>query len=980
MSTIIHPTSDLRFYRSLRLSNSLPVLLISDPSTDISSASISVRAGNFDDPPTLPGLAHFTEHMMFMGSASYPGESEYFDYVLGHGGMANGYTLAEETNFHFKVESPYLYGAMDRFASVFVQPLLRTASMQREMQAVDNEYSKNKLVEERRLYQVLATQAAWEHPMHHFSTGNLHTLNHSHSIHHHLTDFYRQHYSANVMALVVLGREPLNKLQYDVMHLFSRIPNLHLTPGKALTAASPHPYVSGVNVPSLTFVHALSVSPILNLYFPLPAYIRDHSHLPTQYMLYLLSHGGPDSLVRHWQHRGVLQYVNATMTMDSEKFSVLQYQMVLVSGVIAPDDFNDTGGVPALISEVVHSVMAYVREFRGEKEAHKRWEEWKRQLTIAWEWQEEQDPMEVTPALSKKMQTTPVRLVLDPPHLLEYDAALLDSVYAQLVPDNLMLHIASTAFPFEYERVERYYDTPFTNSTLASSLIRLWEEETVHVTLPSANPFIPTNFSLVEWDRHDLDHPVVLRSNDFYRVYYNQALQSQLPLSIVYISIVSPIIDQSPQNRAYLLLSTAMTNAAVASALFQARLIGYTAVISASPTGLLMEVEGVSSMFPAVLSCITRAVVRQTLGRREWQAVRDALIGGLAEFNQQQVYQQGLYLAALWMEEEKVSNEVLIQEMRALRYESDYEGFMRRLIDSSYVEVFGYGNVDPPAVRGYADLLMRELDEVRSTETVGRWRTQVNMTRPVTLASHFMLAIPAGDYVLCSPVLDGMSENSAAIVHYVTGEYSDVAHSVLLDMLALLINQPAFDTLRTIQQLGYIVHTQASTKAQTQRLFTILVQSGVYDAAVLSERVMSFMHDFGLELERITVKAWERARSVLLIQKKMEEDSLREKGADWWGQIQAGEEWRRKEEELEEVRQMQHTDMIDWYRERVMERGKRVRFRVEMEGKGKERSPEAETHRKGGEHWLVHSEEAMKEWKAKLRRDDSGLVVLHAAA
>ena len=677
------------------------------------------------------------------GSAEYPAESAFADYILGHGGMANGYTLSEETNFHFKVESPYLYGAMDRFASVFVAPSLRRSSMEREVLAVNSEFSKNLLVEERRLYQVLATQALPDHPMHHFSTGSTRTLNRS-DIHARLTGFYRSHYSANLMKLVVLGREPLSKLQYDVVHLFSHIPNLQLTADRALSAASDRPYVAGVNLPSLTFVHALSVSPIINLYFQLPPYIRDHSHQPTAYLLYLLAHGGPGSLVQRWQHRGVLQYVNATMTMDSERFSVLQYQMVLVSGVVDDEAFDDDGGVPAVISDLVGSVFAYVRAIRAEHEGRERWDEWKRQLTVAWEWQEEQDPMVVTPLLSKKMQTTPVAFALDPPAALRYDADVLDGLYAQIVPSHVMVHIASSAYPRPYQRVEPYYLTPYTNASLPSSLIARWSGGSSSVPLPAPNPFIPTNFSLVAMDDSDLDHPVVLCSNDYYRLYYNQALQSRLPLSIVYISLFSPIVDQSPVNRALLLLSVAMTNAVLASSLYQARLIGYTATVTASPTGVHMEVEGVTSMFPAVLWCIAEALTRPRLDAREFEAVHDALVGGLAEFSQQQVYQQGLYLASLWMEEEKVSNEELIHVMDSLDADSDYAGFLERLIDSSYVELFGYGNVDRPSLRGYADVFMRALDEQRSSRTAGRWRTQHNQTRSINLPSHFMLARASG--------------------------------------------------------------------------------------------------------------------------------------------------------------------------------------------------------------------------------------------
>ena len=503
-----------------------------------------------------------------------------------------------------------------------------------------------------------------------------------------------------------------------------------------------------------------------------------------------------------------------------------------------------------------------------------------------------------------------------------------------------MLHISTITCPHAYERFEPYYHTLYTNRTLPSTLIRRWAEADPSVSLPSPNPFIPTNFTLLCTDPHDLDHPIVLHSNDYYRLYYNQAIDPHLPLSLFYLTLSSPIIDQSPTHRAHLLLSIASTNAALNSALFHARLVGYTATVTATPTGVRVEVEGITSMFPAVLSAVVEALVRPRLGRREWTAVRNALVDSLEEFSQQQVYQQALYLASLWMEEEKVSNAELVEVLGATHSDSEYGGFLQRWVDSSYVECFGYGNVDPPAVRLYAELLMHELDQQRSEEMRGRWKTQQQMTRNLTLPTHFLLALPPGDYVLYSPALDGLSVNSAAVVHYVTGEYGNVARSVLLDMLALLIAQPAFDALRTKQQLGYIVHTQASTKGQAQRWFTILVQSGVYDAAVLSERVLAFMHDFGLELERIRVKDWERARSVLLIQKKMEEDSMREKGADWWGQIQAGEEWRRKEQEMEEVRLMQHADMIDWYRERVMDKGRRVASGWRLMARGKRgRSP-----------------------------------------
>ena len=89
------PLLDSRKYRLLKLSNGLEVLLVSDPSTSVEAASVHVKAGHFQDPPTRPGLAHFHEHMLFLGTERYPGEDEYEAYLAKNGGSSNAYTDME---------------------------------------------------------------------------------------------------------------------------------------------------------------------------------------------------------------------------------------------------------------------------------------------------------------------------------------------------------------------------------------------------------------------------------------------------------------------------------------------------------------------------------------------------------------------------------------------------------------------------------------------------------------------------------------------------------------------------------------------------------------------------------------------------------------------------------------------------------------------------------------------------------------------
>lgn len=59
--------ADERDYRVIQLPNKLQVLLCSDAVAEKSSAAMDVHVGHFSDPEQVAGLAHFCEHMLFLG-------------------------------------------------------------------------------------------------------------------------------------------------------------------------------------------------------------------------------------------------------------------------------------------------------------------------------------------------------------------------------------------------------------------------------------------------------------------------------------------------------------------------------------------------------------------------------------------------------------------------------------------------------------------------------------------------------------------------------------------------------------------------------------------------------------------------------------------------------------------------------------------------------------------------------------------------
>ena len=141
-----------------------------------------------------------------------------------HSGSSNAFTCEEHTNYFFDVAPDSLYGALDRFAQFFISPLFDPSGTEREMKAVDSENKKNLNNDHWRLNQLEKHLSNPEHAYSKFGTGNLETLN-VEGIRDILIKFHEQFYSANLMKLVIYGRESLDELQSWTEELFSGVRN-----------------------------------------------------------------------------------------------------------------------------------------------------------------------------------------------------------------------------------------------------------------------------------------------------------------------------------------------------------------------------------------------------------------------------------------------------------------------------------------------------------------------------------------------------------------------------------------------------------------------------------------------------------------------------------------------------------------------------------------------------------------------------------
>ena len=132
--------NDHREYRAFQLDNQLQVLVISDPETSQAAVSLAVRIGAGDDPPDRAGLAHYLEHMMFLGTEKYPELDSYRRYIDQNGGSSNAFTAIDLTNYNFRIDANNLQPALDQFAQFFIAPLFPEQQIDRERAVVHAEY------------------------------------------------------------------------------------------------------------------------------------------------------------------------------------------------------------------------------------------------------------------------------------------------------------------------------------------------------------------------------------------------------------------------------------------------------------------------------------------------------------------------------------------------------------------------------------------------------------------------------------------------------------------------------------------------------------------------------------------------------------------------------------------------------------------------------------------------------------------------
>ena len=323
-----------RTYRNITLSNGLNCVLVSDPTTDKSSAALQVGVGHMSDDTRTPGLAHFLEHMLFQGTKTYPGATSYKKYLAAHGGSSNASTGTVTTTYFFDITYQHLEPALDRFSKFFIEPLFSKDCTDRELNAVNSENAKNLLNDSRRLFQLSKHLCNSTHNYHKFGTGNRQTLETTPkesgiNVRELLLHFHATYYSANIMKCCVLGRESLDDLEQLCVTKFAQIPNHNVTRPcldfhNSVHVVNNSPFRLNIERKKMWRVVPVKNLRWIRIDFVVDSQIENFNHKPASYLSHLIGHEGPGSILAELKRMNYANSLSAGLNTNLPEFAIFR--------------------------------------------------------------------------------------------------------------------------------------------------------------------------------------------------------------------------------------------------------------------------------------------------------------------------------------------------------------------------------------------------------------------------------------------------------------------------------------------------------------------------------------------------------------------------------------------------------------------------------------------------------------------------------
>lgn len=848
---IVSPT-DKRQYQQLILPNGLRCTLVHDRNSRTSSAAMAVAAGHFQDPPDAQGLAHFLEHMLFLGTEGYPQATDYQDFISANGGNHNAWTGTEYSNYYFAISAEQFEPALDRFSRFFYQPLFDPSWVKRELQAIESEFRLKQRDELRRLYQVHKATANPDHPFSQFSVGNLATLKTSTTAHlvAQLRQFFQYWYRPERMTLVLAGPQSLAQLADLAAQYGGAIP-AQSGPQFVLQQPLYQPHQLGVQIQ----VKPLKDARRLILAFALPGIDADYAHKTTSYIAHLLGYEGPGSLYSHLHQQHWIHSLAAGGGISGSNFKDFNINMQLTELGLAHCD------------DIITHVFGFIDRIK--RDGIEDWRYRERQISIgnAFSFQEPVRTEDLAPQLAINMHHyQPQDVIFGDYRMDGLNRTLAQQLLDLMTPQRLRVTIIHRQV--HTSQVEPIYGAEYHLQPLSAEQMQRFATATAAATmqLPPANLFLHEQRGVKALEPEQTAQPLLVNESRQQRVWWLQDPDFRAPKAHIYLHLTLPQAVQNATSYACARLWCELLLDQLNEQYYDAEIAGLHFNLYPQQTGITLHVSGYSNGIVQLVEQLLLALPHYRLQPERWHDVRAKLSSNwhasLANkpvsllFAQVNVLLQPLTYCL----------PELASALETLTL-TQFSQWQSQLFACMASNMLVHGDLN----RRDAEQLDRALQNF-----IGEPCQQPQLA----LTPRSLATVANRQPVLNIPTLHNDHASMLVLQHPDTSLASQAAVLLLNDLIAPRI----FSQLRTEQQLGYVAGS-SYLPIQQQPHLLLYVQSNNAPYTQLEQRLRAFIATFSEHLPAVLAHQLDASQQAIIQQLQDSDTNLRIRSQRLWTSI-----------------------------------------------------------------------------------------------
>ncbi|MCO7190520.1 MULTISPECIES: insulinase family protein [unclassified Pseudoalteromonas] len=826
-SLVVSP-NDQRQYQTLTLSNGIEVILVSDPEVEKSAAALSVGVGLLHDPMSQQGMAHYLEHMLFLGTERYPDTQGYKDFMSRNGGTHNAYTWLDITNYMFKVNNQAYDEALDRFSDFFKSPKLYPEYTDKEKNAVNAEWSMRREMDFFGQYK-LSRSMMGNHPANRFLIGNNETLGDKpdSNLHEETVAFYNKYYSSNIMKLAMISNLPLPEMAEKARRHFATIKNKQIKTPSVTTQLD----FAEIGQKRIHYVPNEDVK-TLKLDFTIANNMDEFAFKPNYFVTYLLSNEMQGSPAQVLKRKGWISELTANAVPDLYgNYGSLSVDIQL----------TDLG--MSHREQAVAIVMQYIQLIKEQGVDRKYFKEIKTSLANQFRFLERGDEFDYVSGLADSMQKFPVNHAINAPYFFaDFNEQAVTEVLEQLNAQRLRVWYISKSEPQDQQL--HFYDGRYKVVDIPEHELVSWQTSiNPELALPSINRLLPEQFDIVtQSEQEDSVNKVYQDSTVAVWQKTSEKYNTQ-PKGRLQIHINSPKTLDSAQVQVAAALWADLYSIEKAKLLTEASVAGMGLRLGVN-SGLILTISGFTDKQGALLSQALDGFKVQP-SQKQLEQAADRFIRNIQNQSQQFPFYQAFGRYQALVRSGNFDEDVLIDIAGKMTPDAFVKA-QNELLNQHTVRIFGYGNYNKAFLADVVEVVKSTLNKPAQHNDYVRAK---------------FLQPQAGKALVWQQDTDTADVAIVDMYVHPTPGYAQKAAALVLKSH---LNSHLFNALRTEEQLAYAVGAIAQG-IDEYSVLGFYIQTPVLDVQAMQARFDAYRQEYAKVLNELDEGTFNQLKGAALL-------------------------------------------------------------------------------------------------------------------